>query len=206
VLTLGGEQTPVDELRVSVADREFARDYRIELIDATPLGTRFVRIDGGVWRRRRDEPPDAMRAEFSEQRADRLRLVVTDNRNPPLNIEKVEYAAAARQVVLATPETRQPLRLYFGNPEALAPEYDFARNLPERLDPQPARAAVGARRENPDFVPPPLPLTERWPWLVYAVLGGVIVVLTGILASLSRTAIRTHDEVEMATSTDESAV
>jgi hypothetical protein len=67
------------------------------------------------------------------------------------------------------------------------------RNLPDRLDPAPVRLSLGERQINPDFVPEPMPLTERWPWLIYAVLGTGSALLALILASLGRAAVAQHD-------------
>jgi hypothetical protein len=85
------------------------------------------------------------------------------------------------------------LRLFFGNPDAVAPNYDFARNLPAQLPRPPVRASLGAIEANPDFVPPPKPLTERWPWLIYVVLGAAGIVLGLVILSLARSTIAAHD-------------
>jgi len=39
----------------------------------------------------------------------------------------------------------------------------------------------------------PLPLTERWPWLIYVVLGAACLVLLAILGALARAALARHD-------------
>ncbi len=122
-----------------------------------------------------------------------MRVTVTDNRNPPLQLESVSYAAAARQVVYAPQTTTEPLKLYVGNPDAQQPGYDFARNLPEKLEPPPGRASLGTDYPNPEYSPLPLPLTERWPWLIYVVLSLASLVLVAILLSLSRTVIAQYD-------------
>ena len=84
-----------------------------------------------------------------------LRLVVTDNRNPPLNISGVQYAAPAREVVFARNDFAGPLRLYVGNPKAEAPQYDFEKNLPAVLAPAPLRVEVGLQTANPAYRPEP---------------------------------------------------
>jgi len=193
ILTLGGEQTPVDRLEVTVDDKDFVRNYRVEAGGPADSGQKFRRVGAGVWRRRAGEEIKPMVANFGETRAARLRLTVIDHRNQPLKIRKIEYSAPARQIVFAATEASQKLRLYFGNPEAERTEYDFARNLPDRLDPPPRRAALGPRVDNPVYVPIPKPLTERLPWLIYVVLSAVILVLVSILVSLSRAAIRAYD-------------
>ncbi len=126
----------------------------------------------------------------------RLRLVVTDNRNPPLDVTAVSFTAPARAVIFSpTAELTAPLRLYFGDPRAQQPQYDFAALLPARLEPPPQRVILGPLEANPTYQAPPKPLSERWPWLVYAVLGAASAVLLAILAALGRSAIARHDQL-----------
>jgi hypothetical protein len=104
-------------------------------------------------------------------------------------------AAAPARVIIAEPGKSPvgPWRLYFGNPKAEAPNYDFARNLPPRLEPPPARLKLEPRQENPVYQPEPLPLTERLPWLIYVLLGAAVAVLGLLIASLARAAITAAD-------------
>ncbi len=192
-LELGGDNTPVDSIQVSIQDQEFVRNYRVEAGGPLESDQPFRTIGSGVWRRRAGEPVQPMVATFDETRAARLRLVVTDNRNPPLNLQQVNFSAPARQVVFEPPEDTL-VRMYFGNPKAEDPRYDFARNLPQKLEPPPDRAKLGPVVDNPVYEPEPLPLTERWPWLIYVVLSAACLVLAGISVSLSRTAISAHDQ------------
>ena len=197
VIDLGGDKVPCERIEVVVDDAEFVRDIHIEVGGPAGSRQRFRRVGlilGNVWRRREGEPRKPMIATFAEIRASRLKLVVTDHQNEPLRIRSVKFSSAARQVVLAgSVEADVGWRLFFGNPDATAPNYDFARNLPDRLDPAPARATLAAEVTNPSFVPPPKPLTERWPWLIYIVLGCVSLVLGVIILSLARSAIAVHD-------------
>jgi hypothetical protein len=193
ILHLAADRSPVTRIEATIEDRDFVRNFRIEAAGLEGSNQKFRNLSRGMWRRRADDPVEPMVARFSETRAARLRLTVTDNRNQPLRIKRVMYAAPARQIVIAAPPTTQTLRLYYGNPEAGNPGYDFARNLPDRLDPQPDRGQLGNQVDNPIFVPAPKPLTERLPWLIYVVLGVAILVLGAILANLSRAAIQAHD-------------
>jgi len=90
--------------------------------------------------------------------------------------------------------TTQPLHLFFGNPKATAPHYDFEKELPARLSREPTRSEVAAVANNPDYRPEPLPLTERIPWLVYVVLAVSSLALALILISLARTAVRSGSQ------------
>jgi hypothetical protein len=194
ILDLKHNNVPCERLRVHVADAEFARYYGVATV--APEGTRFPfqTIGGGEWQRRPGDRRDPIEARFNETFASRLRLTVTDHRNPPLRVERAEVVAAARQVVFArTQSLRGPVRLYFGNPQAQPPNYDFARQLAPKLEPAPTRLTAGDRRDNPDFHPQPKPLTERLPWLIYVVLAAASLTLAAVLAHLARSAIAQHD-------------
>jgi hypothetical protein len=199
IIDLGGENVPCDRIEVDIADSEFARDFMIEAeYPSGPLRQlRFTYVgmmESPLWQRKPGEPKRPLVANFQEVLTRRLKLSVTDNRNPPLSIRSIKFSAPARQVVFARPaDGAGETRLYFGNPQAEFPVYDFARNLPEKLTPPPTRSELAAASPNPNFVPPPQPFTERFPWLIYVVLSSVSVVLAGLIVSLSRTAIRIHD-------------
>jgi hypothetical protein len=161
----------------------------------------FTQIDQGLWRRLAGTKHVSLTASFAEQRASRLRLTVTDHSNPPLKIESATYTAPARQLTIAnTQDIVGPLRLYFGNFQAKAPEYDFERNLPAQLSPLPTRIKLGAAQANPRFVPFPLPFSERWPGLVYLALASACVAVGVLLVSVGRTAIAQHDAAHAAES------
>ncbi len=197
IIALGGENVPLEQIAAEIADEDFVRDYYLEAGGPEGSRERFRRIHAGTWRRRAGEEKQPLEAEFSEVRASRLRLVVIDHGNPPLDIRSATFSAPARQVVFAKPsDPGTEYRLYYGNRDAGAPLYDFARNLPELLVPPPARARLGDPQPNPVYTPEPLPLTERWPWLIYAVLGSVSLVLGAIVVSVARRAIAVHDAAD----------
>lgn len=201
VLDLQGSGVPVDRLLVTVADEEFARNWSVEVGGRAEDNEPFQRVANGVWQRRAGERVQDMVAELGQEwRAARLRLVVTDNQNPHLHLTSVKAAAPARVVIAKRPQAPSgPWRLYFGHPKAESPNYDFARNLPQKLDPPPDRITLGARQDNPTYQPEPLPLTERLPWLIYVVLGAAVAVLALLIVNLARVAIRVADLRESAT-------
>jgi len=215
-----GAAMPCERISFDIDDDEFVRDYRLEVLadevdpsrrgsapgsypkdepypDSTRLPAEGM-LTSGQWRRRAGGQIQPMDIRFPEVVARRLRLTVTDDRNPPLTITAVRSSATAREVVFAaTPEMPQRLRLYFGNPHARPPNYDFARNLPPALDPPPLRVKLELPVEkNPDYRPLPKPWSERWPWLIYVVLSIASLTLLGILGVLARDALRRHDRVE----------
>ena len=191
-IDLSGEQVPCEKLTFEVDDKDFVRPYVLEQMAGEGY---WASIGRGEWRRRAGSKREPLEIQFSEIAARRLRLLVTDNRNPPLDMVGVQYTAPAREVVFARSEQLAgPLRLYVGNPKAEPPRYDFAANLPEVLAPIPQRIErLGERMSNPVYQPEPKPFSERWPWLVYAVLATASVILLGMLAILARRAVVQHD-------------
>jgi hypothetical protein len=204
-IEFNGETVPVEEVLVSVENDSFVRSYRLSRV-APPVeeadgGATFDRflapeeypVTSGAWQRRAGEPKTPLRIEFPEVNTRRLRLTVVDASNPPLALTGVECRAPARQIVFArTPDLAGPLRLYFGYPKAAAPQYDFAANLPTTVEAA-RTAAAGEVRPNPEYQPDPKPWTERWPWLIYVVLGAASAVLLALLVLLARQAIRRAD-------------
>jgi hypothetical protein len=187
------ELAPCEQLELDVSDEEFVRPYRIEIYnpDGQPQP-----VTSGELRRRAGDPKKPFIIPFPSEvtTARRLRLIVTDQRNPPLNLTAVRYTAAARQVIFRTPEQPDTLRLYFGNPTAGAPGYDFASTLPTKIEATETRLSDERHQQpNPVYQPPPKPWTERMPWLVYVVLGVASAVLLGLLGLLGREAIARHD-------------
>jgi hypothetical protein len=204
ILDLGGDRVPCERIGVEIADDSFARDFRVEAGGREGSEQPFHTVVQGMWRRRGEEVHKPLVAEFAEVTAARLRLVIIDQSNPPLGVRGVTFSAPAREVVFARPKSADgPFRLYVGNPKAAPPGYDFARNLPERLDPPPTRLVLGERQENPVYRPEPKPLTERWPWLIYVVLGAICALLAVIILDLARTAIALQDQRRLGAPTRE---
>jgi len=194
-IDLGG-RVPCDRLTLEVADESFSREYQLEDVD-DPQNIRLL-ASGELTRRVGEQRQPLVITFDNEEYARKLRLLITDYSNQTLSISSIRAGAPARQLIFELKEADgQPLRLFFGNPKAAAPHYDFEKELPARLAfaaPPPARSAVGAAINNPDYEPEPLPLTERIPWLIYLVLAASSIALAMILISLARTTLRTKPQ------------
>ncbi len=199
IIELGGSNIPCDSLEIDVENSEFNRDVEVlaEMPSYMPGRTQFqpVAIDQGAqWQRRLGDPGQPIVITFSEVQTGRLKLVVSDHSNIPLRIRGVRYSAPARQLIFSQPaQDAQALSLYCGNPEVYLPQYDYERNLGNRAIIPEGRIAVGTIQQNPAYLPPPAPLSERFPWLIYLVLGMVTAVLAYVISSVARTAIAIHD-------------
>ncbi len=191
LIDLGGNNVPCERLVLGIVEEDFARPYTLEVADP---GEPVRPLQGGELRRLGNKEHKPLEVSFPEVTARRLRLTVTDYRNPPLTLGSVQQVAAAREVIFARPQNpAAALRLYLGNPQATAPHYDFAASLPLVLAPVPVHTSVGEVEPNPGYQPVPKPWSERWPWLVYVVLASASAVLLLILGLLAREAIHQHD-------------
>ncbi len=190
-IDLGEEGVPCEKLILEIAEESYSRPFTLEQL---PPDQPPVVVAAGELRHRPGQPPGPLTIVlYGEIRTRWLRLTVADYRNPPLTLQRVTAAAPARQVVFGPAAGAGPFRLYTGNPRAQAPNYDFAASLPARLDPAPTRCELGPPEPNPDYRPVPKPWTERWRYLVDAVLACAGLLLAGVLTMLARSAIRRHD-------------
>jgi hypothetical protein len=192
LIDFDGLMVPCEQLSFDVAEEDFGRPYRLEVANPDEP---FRVVARGDWRRRPGGTHKPLVIEFPEVFARRFRLVITDHANPPLTIQGVRYSAPAREVLFAaSANSGKPLRLYFGNPRANSPHFDFSRNLPETIHPAPVEVSLdGNTRRNPEYHPAPPTLTEQFPWLIYVVLGLACLTLLGILLALARRAVAQHD-------------
>jgi len=203
-----GARVPCDRLTLEINDASFSRPFQIESVD-DPQNVRL--IASGELTRHVGETKPLVIGFDEEVYARKLRLLITDHSNPILLITSIQASAPARQLVFELKEApAQPLRLFFGNPKVTAPHYDFEKELPSKLSTEsrspggqaggvgpirstiePIRGAIGSVVTNPEYIPEPLPLTERVPWLIYIVLTASSVALALILLSLARTTLET---------------
>jgi hypothetical protein len=188
-----GGRVPCDQLALEIDDESFSRPFQLEAVD----DAQNIRlVASGELTRRIGEARRPLVINFDqEEHARKLRLLITDYSNQTLSISSINAAAPARQLVFELKEApAQPLRLFFGNPKASEPHYDFEKEVPAKLATASVRSLVGAVANNPDYKPEPLPLTERIPWLIYVVLAASSIALALILISLARTTLRTEPQ------------
>ena len=183
-MDLGG-RIPVQSLVLQVGEPTFSRPFQLEIVDdpASP-----VLLASGDLARTGEHAAAPVQIDFREQFARRLKLTVTDDRNPPLAINGVGVLSAARQVIFQS--ATGTVRLYYGNPKGIAPHYDLAARIPADAGAAPNRLILGSERPNPTYRPEPRPLSERSPWLVYIVLVAACAALAAVLVNLAKTSAR----------------
>ena len=184
LIDLGAERVPVSGLLIEVEQGEFARPYFLEAENEAGW---FMVTQGEL---RPNLMGGLIPVRFPETPARRLRLQVIDASNTPLTIRSARFEVVRRELLFRLPaDTKTPLYLYAGNPQAQPPGYDFATQLSAEAKAE-AMGSVSAGEANPAYVPPPVAWSEQHPRLIDGVLGFAGVVLAAILAALARAAIR----------------
>jgi len=192
-IDLGG-WAPLDRLTFEIDLDSFSRPFQLEVID-DPQSKRLV-ATGELVRRLGEERRPLTIMLDQEVHARKLRLLVTDYSNATLPITGIMASAPARQLVFELKEpTFKPLRLFFGNYGAVAPHYDFERDLEARPPKSISRTSVSSFFPNPDFKAEPLPFTERLSWLIYVVLAVSSIALALILLNLARATLGTEAQL-----------
>lgn len=177
-------RVPVQSLQLNVTEPTFSRPFQLEIMDDPSAPAMLA---SGEITRREGGTSTPIQLDFGERFGRRLKLTVTDDRNPPLSLIGVTALSAARQVIFeSSAGAAGPVRLYYGNPKAIAPRYDVAARIPAEGIGTWTRVMTGAERANPTYHPEPKPLSERSPWLVYVVLLGACAALAAILVDLAR--------------------
>lgn len=191
-----GARVPCDRLILDIQDPSFSRPYQIEASDDSQ-DLRVV-ASGELTRPTGKEIEPLVIPFNREEQVRKLRLLINDFSNQPLTVSAIQAGAPARQLIFELKVApARPLRLYFSNPKATAPRYDFEKELEAKLfahQTEPATienvVSVAAVSNNPDYEPEPVALTERVPWLIYLVLALSSLVLAIVLLRLARSTVR----------------
>ncbi len=179
-LDLGRPDLGVDQLALRIEGEEFARNASLwewnEVLDRP--GKRLANTVLF------DYEGDSQR-EFKGFSSDAQRLVVRIDQGDDLPVGlSGAYASRPMQQLrlLIASRVDLPLRLYFLPERADKPKYDLARRLRERDITDYRLLAHAALVDNPDYAPPPAPASERSPYLLYILVGGLVIGLGGYVA------------------------
>lgn len=174
----GSEGLPTDEIVLQIPGENFNRDVSLEGSNDrerwTTLKTRDVLF--------RYKTPkftgEKSSVAYPESAYRYLRLTIFNEDNPPLRVTGASASGILRRIVFPHDPARS-YRLLYGNAEARYPQYDLARYFQYLELEDIPEVSLGPERPNPAFVekiPPPPPVSERFPWLLPAALVSVVVV------------------------------
>jgi hypothetical protein len=201
------DKMPCEMLTFELTAPPTERPFRLQVADpdqpSRDILSSFGKGEGSEWRVVAKGNLNYLEVRFPEVVARRLRFVLTDFANPPLQFQNVQVTRSDRQLIFEKPDDKKftlPLRLYSGNPNVGPANYVLGQKVPAELKPAPPLADLFDGQGNPSYEPPPEPLDKRMPWLVYVALGIACAVLAVILGLLAFQAIRRHDQTQTPTS------
>jgi hypothetical protein len=116
-----------------------------------------------------------------------FKLSVSNYDDQPLRISGAVGRSLVRRVILpVTPD--MPYRAYFASPDSQAPVYDLAHHIPYIKTERLPRLNLSARQLNPKYVEekPVRPWSEEHAWLLWAIMGAIILFLAALIFNLMR--------------------
>lgn len=183
ILTVQTQREPLTSFTLQTTSRNFYRRATVEVPVVQGVRTEWRQIGSTVVSHFgfRSFHREQVKVDFSERRESTYRIVIHNEDNPPLDIQRIQPEGTAyRVVLLALPDQRY--RLYYGAENVDSPQYEAATVLTalRKEDFQPVTATLAAQTENADFADRPGPslknLLNNWVFL-----GSVIVVMVVVL-------------------------
>ncbi|MEO7651751.1 MAG: DUF3999 family protein [Bryobacteraceae bacterium] len=172
VIDLGVSGLPHSYIRIEAGPGDFHRAVELESSDKNgdfrPVTSGVLYQIGGS---------RSLSLDYSERHARYLRLRILNGDNLPVPVTRV-FVEAVRRVIQFPPPPSNECWLYYGNPSARPPKYDLAQILDVRLPQRESTPSMGEWQNNPEYrppVPPVKPWSERYPGLLYAILGVAVV-------------------------------
>lgn len=170
VVDLGVERLPTSRLAVQTSQVNFYRAVSLEASEDAKVWAPLP-ASGALYAY--DTPRFVGRqlsVTYPETTSRYLRLAVHNEDNPPLNIQDVDVYGVSRKLLFPA-KLGASYQLYYGNPDVRAPSYDLERFLQYLESEDLPAGTLGPQAENPAFVVPQKPLSERLPWLIPVVVG-----------------------------------
>ena len=172
VFDLGAERLPHSRLLLETDAPLF---HRASEIESSADRKEWRYIGSGVVYRFPDE--ESLTLDFPEQWDRYLRLRIFNGDDRPVSVGRALFETIERRVKWVPAEAGE-YALYYGNPDARPPSYDLGAILARRVQAPEIVLAAGPERRNRAYQPPTLPekpWSDRYPAVLYTVLGAAIV-------------------------------
>lgn len=169
------ENTPIDLITLATPEENFSRGVGIQGSNNQKEWRNLLQSEFYRFRAARYEV-EKLSLRVSEARCRYIKVLIYNYDDSPLQANKVEFQGVEKELVFNASE-KSPFWLYYGNPRAVAPRYDFEKTASYiKLDQIPA-LKLGGEKINPGYVPPGPegPWTETHPFLFWAVLVMLVV-------------------------------
>lgn len=182
-LSLPYHPLPVSRLTFSVADAYFKRAMTLTEQIPDARGNVYTQVlASGLWVRRPEQKDTTLSVILATQpRSEQLTLELENGDNPPLQISEAK-AWHTLMRILFTSTQGNAVDLYYGNTDAHAPRYDVELLVPRLLAAQ--KSQVSLAPEEVLKSDSALISLNAAGWLLWVVLGGIVVVLFVVIAKL----------------------
>ena len=163
---IGFAGLPHDQIQVEIGPGLF---YRTVEIESSRDAKAWLYVGQATISRTADH--ESLTLSFPEQWERYLRLRVHNGDNAPLSARRITFSGYRRVLKFPT-NASGTYWIYYGNPDAKRPAYDFAQVMPTGV--QLMDASLGAEQANPGYRPPAepqKPWSDRHPQVLYAVLA-----------------------------------
>ncbi len=167
-IDLGSPGLPYNQVRFVIGPGFF---HRAAAIETSPDGQTWWTAGTGVLSRTQDD--EQLTIDFPEQRERFIRAHVYNGDDQPLPVESLTLAAFRRTIAFPA---NQPgvYWVYYGNPNARPPSYDFGYVAAQPVAPG---ATLGPELANLAYRAPRKPWTDEHPDLLYSILGAAVLVM-----------------------------
>ncbi|MBI4339188.1 MAG: DUF3999 family protein [Chloroflexi bacterium] len=187
LLDVGAKGLPISRLALRVPQQNFYREVQVE--GSNDAQTWAYVGSGPVYDYHTPKiSVSSLSLGFAEVTFRYFRLTIQNQDNPPLPVEAARAYDFLRKLIFEG-QPGASYRLYYGNPQARAPVYDFERVFPYLVTEDLPQGVLGGQTLNPDFtgpLKPSVPLTERYTWLLPVAVGLGSLLIGLFLASLLR--------------------
>jgi hypothetical protein len=171
-LNIGYSGLPHDQVSLDVSPGYFHRAVRVETSDNakdwTYIGQDTIsrNMNGEEW----------LSVSYPEQWDRYVRVIVDNQDDQPLGVPRMSLQSRVRSF-LCPAGTRGDYWLYYGNPQSVKPSYDLMFIVPATAEGKGVLAPLGPQEANPTYRPVPAPqkpISDRYPALLYTILGVAI--------------------------------
>ncbi|MCD4694173.1 DUF3999 family protein [bacterium] len=175
ILDLESSGILIDELSLEVDNDNFNRG--VYIYTSNDKKDWKYRNNGYIFRYDTDKfKGKKLKLNFSEIDNRYIKIIIKNKDNNPLKINSIKVFSVVREIVFQT-EVGKSYKLFYGNSKASPVEYDLEKYFSYLDESNFIKGELSSQEENPSFVAPKEPLTERIPYLLPGVLLAICAVL-----------------------------
>ncbi|MBK9168141.1 MAG: DUF3999 family protein [Bryobacterales bacterium] len=179
-LDLAREGIPYDRITFDTGEAPFHRAVELEFSMDRKDWRVYSR--GVIWKH---AAGSSLSLSFPERHERYLRARIFNGNDAPVSVFRV-HIEGPRRVLKLAPGIAGDYILYFGNPKAERAEYDLRHILARQGTPGEEPAIAERWQPNPLYRGATLPWTDRYPAVLYTILGLAILIMVAITVRFLR--------------------